>query len=708
MKAGKYSIKELFNNRFVEQIVIPEIQRDYVWRKKQVEGLLNSIEEDYIAFKIGIENKSQLNIEEEFKIAFEQFYKKQKCSCNIGFIYAYNDPEYDGKYFLIDGQQRLTTIYLLLLVLASEKESFREKFEKFYMVSGLPAIDYKVREASHLFLKEVVDNYRDKGILIEDQPWYYKIYETDKTISSIISNISTIQQFVRDKVLITDDFINYVQEYIEFWYFDTNISEQGEELYIYMNARGEQIQENENLKADLLGKLKVEPCDSYSLLEIKNDWGRKWEEWQQFFWIHKQENTNADKGFNEFIFCVAGLENYLRGKNLIYTKKDFDEDTKGEKNQIAYSDLVDSFDNNGLEKIMRYFDGFIYCFKEENIKQFTKNYKNLTFYKNSTWIDKCLSEVLKIINSQSTNWFADPTDPDRGIEHSRMVFIWSLLLYMSNQDNILERNDEIFRVLRLYYIRFNNFNRSVQNIINEVNNVKLHGPWGAAINDEENQKNNWFTQRINPDDIYKYEEIIWNIEDHPLNSDGREAKAWNCSHIIDFDKFSSLEELSLIMGKFNSLFPVSDEGKICNDHFKKIINILLFYGNFWEDIGSGYQNYYFGNWKKIIRNLNKNNEIQFVFKLFFNDLKIQTLEDLYNEKVLEFEIDKQTISISEQLRWFASQLGEDMWEQGLYIAVNHYNYPDQDEIFRNSKIILNTKGNLRGGYPQILSELISI
>ena len=41
MKPGKYTIKELFVNRELEQIVIPEIQRDYVWKKEQVEGLMN-------------------------------------------------------------------------------------------------------------------------------------------------------------------------------------------------------------------------------------------------------------------------------------------------------------------------------------------------------------------------------------------------------------------------------------------------------------------------------------------------------------------------------------------------------------------------------------------------------------------------------------------------------------------------------------------
>jgi hypothetical protein len=85
---------------------------------------------------------------------------------------------------------------------------------------------------------------------------------------------------------------------VEFWYFDTNISEQGEELYIYMNARGESVKENENLKASLLAGLSSD-------IE-KETYGRKWEDWQDFFWINRREenNSTADKGFNEFLRWV--------------------------------------------------------------------------------------------------------------------------------------------------------------------------------------------------------------------------------------------------------------------------------------------------------------------------------------------------------------------------------------------------------------------
>jgi len=696
MKAGKYSVKELFLNRYVEQIIIPEIQRDYVWTSKEVEGLLASILEAYHEFQKAF--KIESNLDPELNAAFEKFYKKQKCSYNIGFIYAYNDSTYDGKYFLIDGQQRLTTIYLLLLALASNSSSYREKFEKNYFSSTKPVLDYKVREASHQFLASLVVKYTTSDCDIKNQAWYHYEYANDKTISSVIKNIDIIQQFLKSNGLIKDEFILFIEDFVEFWYFDTNISEQGEELYIYLNARGEQMQENENLKADLLGKLSTSGVvNSTTLYKHKNDWGRKWEEWQQFFWEHRNDNHNADKGFNEFISCIAGLENCLIGNQIVYSKEDFDTDLKGKATSIAYSDIIKIVGENGLQKIDSYIGGLKYLCDSQNIERFKSNYSGIT------WIEKCLLEIWNILNSASTNWFADLKDENRGLEHSRMVFIWSILLYL-NKIEVATTNTEIFRVLRVYYVRFKNYNRSVKSIQSDVENIKKVGPWKVLGIEEELKKNKWYSSEVKPEEITKYEELIWSIEDHPLNLDGRDARAINCSHLIDFNRPPDLAELMLITNRFYDLFPVNNN-KVNYKNCKKLINILLSYGNFWERVSPWYYfNYNFGNWKKIIRNIDTQSP---AFGNFFSEYKSKSLDTLYKEKVVDPGVSPETMTdLTEQLKWFAFNLNEKMWQQGYYIAVEHYNYPDWDIVFPCTKQILNTKGDFKGGHPQILSELL--
>lgn len=302
MKAGRYSIKELFVNRYLHQIVIPEIQRDYVWKEKEVLRLFRSIVKDYQEYKY--KDVPEINSsDKELEAAFSVFYKKRYCSSNIGFIYAYNDEEYQGKYFLIDGQQRITTLFLILLGLAYSDKETNKSFQKIFInqgqnkYDGTIKIDYKVRDSAHQFLRKFTDHVLKGENNFKDQSWYFtNQYKSDETIQSIIGNFEKILEEVSNfEQELSEGLFEYILNQVEFWYFDTNISEQGEELYIYMNARGEQMQQNENLKAEFLNKLNPEE---------KNDYGIKWEEWQNFFWKHRNcddPNSNADKGFNEFL-----------------------------------------------------------------------------------------------------------------------------------------------------------------------------------------------------------------------------------------------------------------------------------------------------------------------------------------------------------------------------------------------------------------------
>ena len=87
---------------------------------------------------------------------------------------------------------------------------------------------------------------------------------------------------------------------MRFWYFDTSQSAQGEELYLSLNASSEPLTGSDNIKARLLADLTP---------ELKNEWGEKFEEWEQFFWLHceanGQSNNDASAGLDEFFRWVA-------------------------------------------------------------------------------------------------------------------------------------------------------------------------------------------------------------------------------------------------------------------------------------------------------------------------------------------------------------------------------------------------------------------
>lgn len=222
--------------------------------------------------------------------------EENKNYCNVGFIYAYFDTDLAGRSMLIDGQQRMTTLFLLLLCL-SVKENKQDQFRRAYFKDGILKFDYKVREASHDFILNFVEHTlssKDYNT-ITDQFWYYSEYGQDITIQSVLRNFKIISDFVNSNELT----LQYVEDYIEFWYFDTNKSKQGEELYIYMNSRGESVSAGESIKATLLKGLSEQE---------KHEWGSKWEKWQNLFWEYRKDNSNADKGLEEFLKWIKIIE----------------------------------------------------------------------------------------------------------------------------------------------------------------------------------------------------------------------------------------------------------------------------------------------------------------------------------------------------------------------------------------------------------------
>ena len=294
-----------------------------------------------------------------------------------------------------------------------------------------------------------------------------------------------------------------------------------------------------------------------------------------------------------------------------------------------------------------------------------------------------------------------------------MVFLWSILLFFKECDKKkLILTKEYFRILRIYYLRYNNFDRSVSSILKDIKNFIDFGPWKAPVNPEENQKHNLFN-KIKLNQIEKYEELIWEIEDHKFNINGKDVGGVNIGYLVDFDMQDSIDILTLIKNKLYEIFPTDEE------EFIIIQNILLYYGEYWHRISPWYYyNYQFDNWRKIIRDRDhENKHTRNVFKCFFNEFITYkgTIIDFLNEKRKKKINKEECDSLYKKLCWYNQYLSDKMWVQGNYIAISNdvdYNalpdFKSQDKYFNDLKIIYNTKGNLKGGAPNKLSDLLKL
>lgn len=322
-------------------IVVPEIQREYVWGFNRdgvfanfIADLIKSFQQSQTVVHNNAYDKLQQLYnasDEEIKAYLYPILIQQQVSLssvNIGFIYSYrpdyylyNDREEDV--FLIDGQQRFTTLFLVLFYLAlkeGRKNEFLHTFRYDWEESKM-AFDYRVRSSTHDFLIDLIyyiDSVEDL-LQIRDKTWFSSKYHHDTTILSSIGgkteNGATVQgafALIHEQfAAASEDYYDFILNQVTFWHFKTEETSQGEELYITMNSRGQQLVDNEEIRAFLFAQL----SDKHLY------WSGRWEVWQDFFWKRRNKNNpaaNADKGFNEFLRWVQllAMTAQLNGESL--------------------------------------------------------------------------------------------------------------------------------------------------------------------------------------------------------------------------------------------------------------------------------------------------------------------------------------------------------------------------------------------------------
>ncbi|KAA6312900.1 hypothetical protein EZS27_036243, partial [termite gut metagenome] len=123
----KYTLSQIFSKD--NKIVIPDLQRDYCW---------------------GSIKKDKKNLVRAFvKNIIDKGYKNKKTDLNLGLLYGY--APILGHIQLCDGQQRITTLFLLLGMLNRQsKNAFQDHLisPSEYRDDKDPYLQYAIRESS--------------------------------------------------------------------------------------------------------------------------------------------------------------------------------------------------------------------------------------------------------------------------------------------------------------------------------------------------------------------------------------------------------------------------------------------------------------------------------------------------------------------------------------------------------------------------------
>lgn len=209
------SIKQLFKDAGV-MYRIPVYQRAYSWGKPEIEQLVKDI---FAGYKTSRDKNYYLG----------------------SLVLHHKGASEESTYFIVDGQQRLTTIFLLLIYISNNKS-----FTKLDLtLKG--KLTFEAREKSENTLKRLMDN----------EP-------RTELEQSLIGGYKTIENQMKEhlKDMAEETALNEIQEYIlNKLKLLRIVIPDGIDVNHYfevMNNRGEQLEKHEIIKAKLLDKLNSE------------------------------------------------------------------------------------------------------------------------------------------------------------------------------------------------------------------------------------------------------------------------------------------------------------------------------------------------------------------------------------------------------------------------------------------------------------------
>jgi hypothetical protein len=363
------------------KIEIPIIQRDYAQGR---------IEESRIARGFISKIKNKLVAKEKL---------------NLDFVYGKIE---NNILIPLDGQQRLTTLFLLHWFLATkEKDEDVELSDEIKTI--LSNFSYETRPSSQDFCRKLVNEgicqYTNEELLsdlIENQKWFSLSWKSDPTIKAILNMLNIIQEMFFDVDTKLFDSLISSGCVITFNYLPLDKFKLTDELYIKMNSRGKPLTDFENFKANFSDFLGVNEKS-----KLDNDW-------YDIFWKLESskdnlEIKNIDNQFYNF-FSNITLNFYVEENDIdkifmdsFYLFNEYEKVYKDLKNPIhqiqiildalrSYPDEANFFKDFIKSTNITYWERVrFYALTKFFILQGEINQSNKTMYEN--WMRVCCNLI---------------------------------------------------------------------------------------------------------------------------------------------------------------------------------------------------------------------------------------------------------------------------------------------------------------------------
>lgn len=334
------SISQMSGMKFM----IPDYQRGYRWSKKQAEQLLDDVKDFY-----------------KVKHADGEFY------CLQPIVVKHLDG---NEYEVIDGQQRLTTIFIIIKTLSEIIEYVNSEFE-------LYSICYETCPDSEAFLRELDTDDSKKNDCV-DFYHMYKVYETVKTWfkeqGKNVSKMDMLKAIIgADDQAVDENIIDKANNVRVIWY-EIADSECASTIDIFtrLNIGKIPLTNSELIKALILKRGNFNEQDAtLKQIQIASEWNSMEQKLQNdSFWFFIYNTSNVQKYDNriEYLFDLMSKrtveDEYYHTFNWFsnkYVKLKKDVDKLWQQVRNYFQTLEEWFENRELY----HYIGFLIEYNEE-------------------------------------------------------------------------------------------------------------------------------------------------------------------------------------------------------------------------------------------------------------------------------------------------------------------------------------------------------
>ncbi|HAW70320.1 MAG TPA: DUF262 domain-containing protein [Firmicutes bacterium] len=420
---------EIFNTGFevdaetvqLKKIVIPIIQRDYAQGRMDAE--VNRIRARFL------DSLHRAIMDDPITLDF-----------------VYGDINADGVMTPLDGQQRLTALFLLHWYAAKKEEI--DATEHLCLGNFSYETRYSARDFCSFLIKFNPSFTKKLSEEIVDQAWFPLDWKKDPTISSMLVMLDAIQdEFAETQGIWT----KLKDKAITFYFLPIKDMGLTDELYIKMNSRGKPLTQFEHFKAELERELRKidEPMAKHIIKKIDLDW-------TDMLWRYRGDDNVIDDEFLRYFRFICDIICYQNGGT-----------TQGKSNDEF--DLLKEYFSGQNENAMAniqmledYFDCWCFLQDDNTPDEFLERFISHERQAGKIKVEKRYG--VNIFKDCVRNYADISGNGNRLFPLNRIVLLYAVISYLLNKDTI--SNDEFSRRLRIV-------NNLIQNSEDELSDSEL-------------------------------------------------------------------------------------------------------------------------------------------------------------------------------------------------------------------------------------------